>query len=105
MTKLDVVSLVRAIAAAKPVIPPNADGTYTLYPGPRQLEYWRKLSIERGKRSRVSRRRWKARALMGQPIPMQAIRAHRLEQWREWDLDDATFYATVRAVSPEKIAS
>jgi len=36
-------------------------------------------------RKRISRRRWKARALQGQTIPWSAIVDHRLEKWGEWE--------------------
>jgi hypothetical protein len=36
-------------------------------------------------RKRVSRRRWKARAKLGQHIPWSAIVEHRLQTWRKWE--------------------
>lgn len=36
-------------------------------------------------RKRTSRRRWKARAMLGQKIPWSAIVDHRLERWRQWE--------------------
>ena len=36
-------------------------------------------------RKRTSRRRWKARALLGQYIPWSAIVDHRLERWADWE--------------------
>ena len=37
------------------------------------------------RRKRVSKRRWKARALLGQYIPWTAIVEHRLEDWADWE--------------------
>ena len=34
---------------------------------------------------RISRRRWKARARLGQKIPWSAIFDHRLEHWANWE--------------------
>ena len=35
-------------------------------------------------RKKTSRRRWKARALLGVAIPLEAIENHRLGKWRRW---------------------
>lgn len=37
------------------------------------------------RRKRVSRRRWKARALLGQRIPWSVIVEHRLQGWADWE--------------------
>jgi hypothetical protein len=37
-------------------------------------------------RKRISKRRWKRRALLGMAIPRYAILLHRLDVWREWNL-------------------
>jgi hypothetical protein len=46
------------------------------------------------RRKQVSKRRWKKRAALRRPIPMQAIVKHNLEKWYEFEpLDiNADFY-------------
>lgn len=58
------------------------------------------------RRSYISKRRWKARCLMGRKIPFEAIENHRLWRWFTFDfIDDHSFmtrHVRTRVVSLPK---
>jgi hypothetical protein len=40
------------------------------------------------RRKKISKRRWKARCRLGQPIPKEAVVEHRLDKWFDFTLRD-----------------